>query len=138
MRARQCSYAWLEHLPWALLGIRSAPKEISGVSSAEAIYGIPLAFPGQAQGPEGVQVNPPPPIIAARTPSYAEGAMGKPTILENVDFVYVRCGPLGISLSPVYSGCILSRHGKVYELQMGDKIKMVTADHLKPHTGPHR
>ena len=65
------------------------------------------------------------------------GGKGKPTILENVDFVYVRCGPLGISLSPVYSGCILSRHGKVYELQMGDKIMMVTADHLKPHTGPH-
>ena len=78
-----------------------------------ARFGVPGTITTGAQGPEGVQVNPPPPIIAARTPSYAEGAMGKPTILENVDFVYVRWGPLGISLPPVYSGRTLSWHGKV-------------------------
>ena len=76
LRARDCGSAWVEHLSWALLGIRSAPKEVSGVSSAEAVYGIPLALPGQAQGPEGVQVDPPPPIIAACPQSYAEVAMG--------------------------------------------------------------
>ena len=69
------------------------------MSSAEAVYGIPLALPGQAQGPQGVQVDPPPPIIAARTQSYAEVAMGKPTILETADFLYVRRGPAGSSFS---------------------------------------
>ena len=73
------------------------------MSSAEAVYGIPLALPGQAQGPQGVPVYPPPPIIAARTQSYAEVAMGKPTILETADFVYVSRGPAGSSFSPVYS-----------------------------------
>ena len=137
LRARQCGDAWVDHLPWALLGIRSAPKEISGISSAEAVYGVPLALPGQAQGPAGAQVDPPPPVIAARTPTYAEVAMGKPTVLQKVEFVYVRRGPVGTSFSPVYSGPyrILSKRGKVYELEMGDKIEMVTADRLKPHTG---
>ena len=49
----------------------------------------------------------------------------------------MRRGPVGTSFSPVYSGPyrILSKRGKVYELEMGDKIEMVTADRLKPHTG---
>ena len=44
LQARDCSSAWVEHFPWALLGIRSAPKEVSGVSSVEAVYGIPLPW----------------------------------------------------------------------------------------------
>ena len=39
---------WFHHdLPWVLLGILSAPKEDSTVSSAELLYGTPLTLPGQ-------------------------------------------------------------------------------------------
>ena len=84
-----------------------------------------------------MQVNPPPPIVAARLQSYAEVAMGKPTILETADFVYMRCCSVGSSFSPAYSGPyrILSRRGKVFELLMGNKKEMVTVDRLKLHTG---
>ena len=34
-------------LLWVLLGLRSAPKEDYNVSSAELLYGIPLALPGE-------------------------------------------------------------------------------------------
>jgi Integrase core domain len=40
--ARACSNAWAEHLPWVMLGIRAAPKEDSGISSARMVYGEEL------------------------------------------------------------------------------------------------
>ena len=33
-------------LPWVLLGIRTAPKEDLGASTAELVYGGPLTVPG--------------------------------------------------------------------------------------------
>jgi Integrase zinc binding domain/Integrase core domain/RNase H-like domain found in reverse transcriptase len=47
LRARNCGTAWAEHLAWALLGLRSAPKEDNSVSAAEAVFGRPLLLPGQ-------------------------------------------------------------------------------------------
>ncbi len=37
LRAHQAANYWPEHLPWVLLGLRAAPKEDSGVSSAEMV-----------------------------------------------------------------------------------------------------
>ena len=47
LRARQATTDWPAHLPWALLGLRAAPKEDSGVSSAEMLYGVPLRLPAE-------------------------------------------------------------------------------------------
>lgn len=45
--ARLGGRSWLDHLPWVLLGLRSAPKEEAAVSSAEAALGTSLQLPGQ-------------------------------------------------------------------------------------------
>ena len=37
---------WVDELPWILLGIRTAPKEDLGTSSAELVYGVPITVPG--------------------------------------------------------------------------------------------
>ncbi len=42
LRARAAGAAWHSHLPWVLLGLRAAPKEESGCSSAEMVLGMPL------------------------------------------------------------------------------------------------
>jgi len=47
LRARLAGACWPEHLPWVLLGLRAAPKEESGISSAEVLFGVPLTLPGQ-------------------------------------------------------------------------------------------
>ena len=47
LRARLAAADWPSHLPWVLLGLRSAPKEDYNVSSAELLYGSPLALPGE-------------------------------------------------------------------------------------------
>ena len=38
---------WVEELPWILLGLRNAPKEEFGYSSAELVYGKSLTVPGE-------------------------------------------------------------------------------------------
>ncbi len=47
LRARAAQNDWPAHLPWVLLGLRVAPKEDSGVSSAELVYVARLNIPGQ-------------------------------------------------------------------------------------------
>ena len=78
----------------------------------------------------------PPPVIAARQQLYAEVAKGKLTVLQTAQFVYVRRSPASRAFSPAYSGPyrILSKQGKVCELQMGDRREMVSEDCHKPHT----
>eukprot|EP00731_Ephydatia_muelleri_P036428 Em0253g8a len=43
--ARLTGPNWTADLPWVLLGIRTAPKDDLGCSSAELVYGTPLAVP---------------------------------------------------------------------------------------------
>jgi hypothetical protein len=39
LRSRLAGVHWPQHLPWVLLGLRAAPKEDSGTSSAELVHG---------------------------------------------------------------------------------------------------
>jgi hypothetical protein len=47
LKAKLASHAWLSHLHWLLLGMRSKPKDDSAISSAELVYGTPLVLPGE-------------------------------------------------------------------------------------------
>jgi hypothetical protein len=47
LKARAASADWAQHLPWVLLGLCTAPREESAVSSAELVYGAPLSLSGQ-------------------------------------------------------------------------------------------
>ena len=99
---------WIEHLPWVLLGIRAAPKEDSGVSGAEAVFGGQLVLPGQFLNPAGAgslqlskaaQENGVGIPLLVRT--YAEAAGGLPSLLEGVDYVYVPRVPLLVRFRPL-------------------------------------
>jgi transposase InsO family protein len=46
LRARLASSDWPQHLPWVMLGLRAAPREDSGLSAAELVFGAPLSLPG--------------------------------------------------------------------------------------------
>jgi RNase H-like domain found in reverse transcriptase/Integrase zinc binding domain/Integrase core domain len=57
LKARLAGASLPDHLPWVLLLLQSSPREDSGISSAEMVYGAPLALPGglvvaQEQPPE--------------------------------------------------------------------------------------
>ena len=52
LKARLIGNNWVEQLPWVLLGLRTAPKEDLGYSSAELVYGEPLTVPGEFTLPQ--------------------------------------------------------------------------------------
>jgi transposase InsO family protein len=46
LRARQCGTAWLEHLPWTLLGLRAAPKVTVGSPQLKRYLGSHCSYLG--------------------------------------------------------------------------------------------
>jgi Integrase zinc binding domain/Integrase core domain len=46
LRPRLAGADWFSHLPWVMLGLRAVPRENSGLSAAELVFGAPLTLPG--------------------------------------------------------------------------------------------
>ncbi len=129
LQARGAATDWPAHIPWVLLGLRAAPKEVSGVSSAEAVFGQQLVLPGDlTPGPEASALsfqtelasNGPPPTRQPRT--YAEVAAQPPnTGLQAASYVYVRRGGVGPPLASPYAGPykVLQAGPKYFVLEVG-------------------
>jgi hypothetical protein len=133
LRACEAGSAWHGHLPWVLLGIRAAPKEVSGVSSAEMVFGQPLHLPGEFLQPPGESAasgQPP-------APSYAMVTDTPPPHLVSAQYVYVRRGGVGKPLTPLYAGPyeVIEKHAKTFVLRVGARTEVVSVDQLKPHSG---
>ncbi len=133
LRALAAGAAWHSHLPWVLLGLRAAPKEESGCSSAEMMLGMPLQLPGELLLPEQVD-----PVDRQRSLSYAAIADSPPAHLASACFVYVRRGGGVPPLAPLYWGPyeVLAKHAKTFWLRVGGHEEVVSVDRLKAHTGP--
>ncbi len=98
------------HLPWVLLGLRAAPREDSGVSAAELVYGCPLSLPGQfltssEQPPASFirHLNSSLPCVADNSHRPSSPPAGAQR-LQEAAFVYVRAPPVSPTLAPVYRG----------------------------------
>ncbi len=143
LRARLAGSRWPEHLPWVLLGLRTVPKEDSGVSAAELVYGAALALPvkffSTAEPPAAEfleklqQVE----IPATRPLSYAEAVAKPPAALLQASHVYVRRSGTLPPLAPLYVGPyeVLERVDKFLWLAVGGHEETVSIDRLKPHLG---
>ena len=145
LRARSSGSDWDKHLPWVLLGLRSSPREDSALSSAEVLFGAPLALPGDflssAEPPPAVflhRLRQPVDQLPTRPLTYAEAAGSLPAALLAASFVYVRRGASGTPLSPVYTGPfqVLRPGKKFFVVSIGGREETVSVDRLKPHLGP--
>ena len=143
LRARAANSDWVFHLPLVLLGLRSVPKEDTGFSVSEAVYGSALTIPGEfLDGPEipssqfiskiekvisGFSV-PPPHHVPQQPPAEV------PASLTTARFVFVREDASKPSLAPLYHGpyLVLERRNKFFRLQIGNKVDSVSIDRLKP------
>ena len=65
---------WVSHLPLVMLGLRSSPKDNSGFSPAEAVFGCPLSLPGKFL--EHLEI--PPEIFLRRVEQAVTGFSGPP------------------------------------------------------------
>jgi hypothetical protein len=131
LRSRLAGVEWSQHLPWVLLGLRAAPKEDSGVSSAELAHGEPLTLPGQvitAEEPplarfvERIHSASPP--LPTKPPTYTEMAAA----LMMAKFVYVHRGRTTPPWELLYPGPyrVLDNGPKVFRLAIGGREESVS------------
>ena len=131
LRARLTSAAWMEELPWVMLGLRTAPKEDIGASVAEMVYGAPLTVPGAFVGPacstEAAEHLHRMRQVAGRlvpAPDAWHGIPGSSTEkgLEDAEFVFVRRDAAHGPLQAPYTGPyrVLERSDKHFVIQCGE------------------
>ena len=140
LKARSAAGKWLDHLPWVLFGLRTAPRDDNGISAAEMVYGSALTLPAQprAPTPPGPPIPTPPvhlPPPTSRT--WSEVASAPPLPLQNATYVYVRRGSPAGPLDPPYAGPfeVIRRGPKSFDVAMGHRTETVSVDRLKPHCG---
>jgi len=143
LRARLAGSDWFSHLPLVLLGLRATPKDDTGISVSEAVYGSPLTLPGELvdvpellpssflrkidRAVEGFAISPPHHVRPVPPTKL-------PTALISAKYVFVREDTVISSLAPRYRGpyLVLDRQDKFFRLQMGSKQDVVSVDRLKP------
>ena len=142
LKARMAAADWPQHLPWVLLDINNAPKEDTGKSAAQMVYGTSLTLPAQLASGEELPEDE---ILrdlsnAAPIPTrhgQQEAHTEPPAALAAAEMVYVRKGgqlqPLAQPYSSPYK--VLERGPKYFRLDIGGKSTADTVDRLKPHTG---
>jgi hypothetical protein len=147
LRARAAGVDWVLHLPWVLLGIRTAWREGTEFSPSEAVFGSQLVLPGQflstPESPspsflrdfQGVLAGLPPlPTSHHTTP--APTSLPEDLLLSR--FVLVRHDGVQPPLSPLYDGpfLVVERSLHFFKLQMGTKVETVSTHRLKPCHAP--
>jgi hypothetical protein len=148
LRARAAGADWLKHVPWVLLGIRSAWREETNFSPADAVYGSQPLLPGQfLDSPE----NPSPSfiadfqgVLAGRSPvstthHSSPEPVGLPEDLLLARYVLVQRDGHQPPLSPAYDGpyLVLERSLRFFKIQIGGRTDNVSTLRLKPcHTPP--
>lgn len=144
LRSRMATGDWSDHLPWVLMGLRAAPKEDCGLSSAELLLGSPMTLPGEIlsspDSPPSFFIEqlrsgqPPPPT----RPLAASGSPAAPTsALLQSELVYIKRGGSAPPLSPLYMGPykVITAGPKYFDIAVGDRTERVSVDRLKPHLG---
>ena len=142
LRARLTSPAWMEELPWVMLGLKTAPKEDLGASVAEMVYGSPLTVPGAFVGPasstEAAEHLHRMRQVAGRlvpAPDAWHGIPGssRDKSLDDAEFVFVRRDTAHGPLQAPYTGPyrVMERSNKHFVIQCGERKESVSVDRLK-------
>jgi hypothetical protein len=147
LRSRAAAADWHDHLPWVLLGIRTAFREDNEFSPAEAVYGSQLVLPGQfidtAESPSPsflrelqstMTGRPPPPARHNTAP--APSTLPEELLLARL--VLIRRDGAQPPLSPIYDGPyrVLERSTHFFLLEMGDRTDKVSTLRLKAARTP--
>ncbi|XP_045136327.1 uncharacterized protein LOC123519259 [Portunus trituberculatus] len=145
LRARLTGPNWMDDLPWVMLGIRTAPKEDLGTSSAELVYGAPLTIPGVfIPAARRHQELPMPMLTRLRekvgtlspVPTSRHGLPTTyvPPVLRDCQYVFLRRDSLRTSLQKPYEGPfrVVQNHPTAFIIDMGGRHETVSIDRLKP------
>jgi cleavage and polyadenylation specificity factor subunit 1 len=143
LRARSAAADWYHHLPWVMLGIRTAWREDGVFSPAENVFGSQPVLPGQflsaPESPSPSFLSDFQGLLAGRTPlpTVHNSSLTAPVCLPEdlllSRFVLVRQDSVQPPLSPLYSGpyLVLERSLHAFKLQIGDRTDTVSCHRLK-------
>jgi hypothetical protein len=147
LRARAAGDRWTAHLPWVMLGIRSAWREGTSFSPAEAVYGAQPLLPGQylaaEEDPSPSFLSDLQQTLAGRTllPTSHHSTPAPqelPEVLLLAKHVLVRQDGHVPPLAAAYNGpfLVLERSLRFFKLQIGDRVDTVSTLRRKPCTSP--
>ena len=143
LRARLTGPNWIDELPWVLLGIRTAPKEDLGCSSADLVYGSPLTVPGDFIAKEGQHTDHNSQLQQLRervgtlapVPTSRHGivSVSVPAKLQQAQYVFVRRDAHRTPLQRPYEEPfrVIETEPKTFKLDKRGKTETVTVDRLK-------
>ena len=140
---------WIDHLPFVLLGLRTAVREDSGCCPADLVFGSAVTLPADLLGPAPAQDHLPLPsefvgilrgVLRSNAPmpfeyhSSAASNSRVPAILSSCSHVFIRVDAVRRPLSPPYDGpfLVLERGPKTFVMDKSGKRYVVTIDRLKP------
>ncbi len=139
LRARLAGSDWPAHLPWILLGLRVAPREDSGVSAAELVYGYALSLTSQflsgSELPPAAfvcQLNSSLPCVAS---DHHEPATvpARARRLQEAAYVSVRVAPILPAYRSPYRILVPGR--RYFVLEVCGRPQAFSLVNLEPHLG---
>ena len=144
LRARLTGPQWAQELPWVLLGIRTAPKEDLGCSSAELVYGAPVTIPGEFFPAHTSQPNHNSELQRLReqvqalvpipTSHHGITPISIPPDLQHSQYIFIRRDSHRTPLQRPYEGPfkVLQPGEKNFTIDIGGRKDTVSVDRLKP------
>lgn len=146
LKARLSGPDWLTQLPWALLGIRTTPKEGLNTSPAEMVYGEPLTVPGDFVVPKTTPIPSTQVLSSTRTAvrsflntdtsttQHGRRTTFVPSDLRTTQFVFVRNDAHRHPLQRPYNGPykVINAGEKTFRIDVGGREEVVSIDRLKP------
>ena len=144
LRARLTGPNWTSELPWVLLGIRTAPKEDLGWSSAEMVYGAPLTVPGdffvshnsQPEHHSQLQQLRDQVRMQVPMPTSKHGVVpsSMPPNLKQSQFVFVSRDAHRTPFQRPYEGPfkVIQPGDKIFKVDIRGMTEIISVDRLKP------
>jgi hypothetical protein len=135
LRARAAAATWSEELPFVLLGLRAQPREDTGLSPAEAVFGAPIVLPNEFLQNEEMPVDAiiknfsktlhDPAVSLPRHNSSAQLPDELPGDLLSAPLIWVRRGG-------IYT--VLRRGPRSFTIRVGSRNEVIAINHLKACT----
>lgn len=144
LKARLKGPQWQDELPWVLLGLRTVPKEDFHMSTAELVYGEPIAVPGDFVSDNTLPWSGADYLNKYRLrtqtlspmspPKHGQRSDYVPTSLKTAQFVFIRRDGHRNPLQRPYVGPykVISPGDKTFLVDIGGRSERISIDRLKP------
>jgi hypothetical protein len=146
LRARAAAATWSEELPFVLLRLRAQPREDTGLSPAEAVFGAPIVLPNEFLQNEEMSVDAiiknfsktlhVPAVSLPRHNSSARLLDELPGDLLSAPLIWVRRGSVIPPLRLLYDGpyTVLRRGPRSFTIRVGSRDEVIAVSRLKACT----